>query len=140
LIFDILDVVYYNQFDLSKNKKGIAMKDTIAVAVAYYTALGNKNIEEVSEYLHPNIQFADPQEKVVGKDAVLRAAQGFMDIFKTLTIHAKFGSEDQAMIVYDVEIPNFAKTLRAASYLSFQEGLISKIELIYDTKCFAQSK
>jgi hypothetical protein len=116
------------------------MKDTIATAVAYYTALGNKNIAEVKKYLHPNIQFTDPQEQVAGKDTVLKAAQGFMGIFKTLTIRTKFGSEDQAMIVYDVEIPNFAKTLCAASLLSFQDGLISKIELIYDTRCFMEGK
>lgn len=114
------------------------MNDTVATAVMYYTALGNKNIEEVKKYLHPNIQFTDPQEQVTGKEKVLKAAQGFMRVFKTLTIYAKFGSEDRAMIVYDVEIPDFAKTLRAASLLSFQEGLISKIELIYDTRCFME--
>ncbi len=116
------------------------MKDTTAIAVAYYTALGEKNLEEVKEYLHPNIQFTDPQEQVIGKEAVLKAAKGFSAIFKTLTIRAKFGSENQAVIVYDVEIPNFAKNLRAASWLSFQEGLISKIDLIYDTRCFAEKE
>ncbi len=116
------------------------MKDTLAIAVAYYTALGNKNIEEVKKYLHPDIQFTDPQEEVSGIDTVLKAAQGFMGIFKILTIRAKFSSEDQAMIVYDVEIPNFSKALRAASLLSFKGGLISKIELIYDTRCFVEGK
>lgn len=116
------------------------MKDTTAIAVAYYTALGEKNLEEVKRYLHPNIQFGDPQEQVIGKEAVLQAAKGFSAIFKTLTIRAEFGSENQAVIIYDVEIPNFAKTLRAASLLSFQEGLISKIELIYDTRCFMEKE
>jgi len=112
--------------------------DPESIAVAYYTALGKKNIEEVRKYLHPDIQFTDPQEKVIGKEAVLKAAQGFIEIFKTLTICAKFGSENQAMIVYDVEIPNFSKSLRAASLLSFQKELIFKIELIYDTQCFIE--
>lgn len=116
------------------------MKDTVSTGVAYYTALGQKNLEEVGKYLHPDIQFTDPQEKVIGKEAVLKAAKGFSAIFKTLTIHAKFGSDDQAMIVYDVEIPGFAKNLRATSLLSFKEGLISKIDLIYDTRCFAEGK
>lgn len=111
------------------------MIDTKAVAVAYYTALGNKDMEEVKKYLHPDIQFSDPQESVVGREAVLKAAKGFTAIFKALTIHAKFGSENQAMIVYDVNIPGLSKNLRAASLLSFQEGLISNIELVYDTRC-----
>lgn len=108
--------------------------DTKTIGVAYYTALGEKNIEKVSKYLHPDIQFTDPQETVVGRESVLKAAQGFAGIFKTLTIRAPFGSEDQAMIVYEVEIPGLSKKLQAASLLSFQEGLISKIELFYDTK------
>lgn len=111
--------------------------DTKAIGEAYYTALGKKNIEAVKEYLHPNIQFTDPQETVKGREAVLQAAKGFMGIFKTLIIRAKFGSEDQAMIIYDVEIPGFSKKLHAASLLSFEKGLISKIELFYDSKGLA---
>lgn len=108
--------------------------DTKAIGVAYYKALGEKNIEKVSKYLHPDIRFTDPQETVIGKESVLKAAQGFARIFKTLTIRAPFGSEDQAMIVYEVEIPGLSKKLQAASLLSFKEGLISKIELFYDSK------
>jgi hypothetical protein len=115
-------------------KEEIMMADTKAIGIAYYTALGEKNIEAVKKYLHPDIQFTDPQEKVMGREAVLKAAQGFTGIFKTLTIRAQFGSENQAMIVYDVEIPGLPKKLQAASLLSFQEGLISKIELFYDSK------
>lgn len=110
------------------------MSDTKTLAVAYYTALGEKNILEVKKYLHPDIQFTDPQETVIGKEAVLKAAQGFTSIFKTLTIREKFGGENQAMIVYEVEIPGFPKKLQAASLLSFHDELISKIELFYDSK------
>lgn len=112
------------------------MIDTKAIAVAYYTALGKKDIEEVKKYLHPDIQFSDPQETVIGREAVLKAAKGFTGIFKTLTIRAQFGSQDQAMIVYDVEIPGLPKTLHAASLLSIKGGLISRIELFYDSRSF----
>ncbi|MBM3192983.1 MAG: nuclear transport factor 2 family protein [Chlamydiae bacterium] len=102
------------------------------IAVAYYTALGTKNLGAVKEFLHPNIEFSDPQETVIGKEAVFKAAERFSSIFSKITIYAKFGSEDQALIVYDVEIPAISKNLRAASLLSFEDDLISKIELIYD--------
>jgi len=92
----------------------------------------------VKKCLHPDVQFSDPQEKVLGREAVLKAAKGFSTIFKTLTIRAQFGSDSQAMIVYDVEIPGLDKPLRAASLLSFQDGLISSIELIYDMSCFIE--
>lgn len=107
-----------------------------AIGIAYYTALGEKNIDQVNRYLHPDIQFTDPEETVIGKEAVLKAAKGFTNIFKTLTIRIAFDLEDHAMIVYEVEIPGFSKKLQAASLLSFQEGLISRIELFYDSKGF----
>lgn len=108
--------------------------DTKAAGVAYYKAFGEKNVEKMKEYLHPDIQFSDPQETVIGRESVLKAAQGFTKIFKTLTIRAQFGSENQAMIVCEVEIPSLSKKLQVASLLSFQEGLILKIELFYDSK------
>lgn len=108
------------------------MTDTQVLGVAYYTALGEKNIREIKKYLHSDIQFSDPQETVIGKENVLKAAERFISIFNTLTIRATFGSKEQAMIVYEVEIPGLPKKLQAASFLSFQEGLISKIELFYD--------
>lgn len=108
--------------------------NTEAVAVAYYTALGEKNMAGVKECLHPDVQFIDPQENKIGREAVLKAAEGYSKIFKAITILAKFGAENQAVIVYEVEILGVPKKLKAASLLSFKEGLISKVELFYDTK------
>lgn len=109
-------------------------KELMTLGVAYYKALGEKNMDAVKDCLHPDIQFSDPQEKVIGREAVLKAAEGFTRIFKTLTIRAQFGGDHQAMIVYEIEIPGFPKKLQAASLLSFQDGLISQIELFYDSK------
>jgi len=109
-------------------------KDFKLIGVAYYTALGEKNIEKVKGYLHPDIQFTDPQETVTGRESVLKAALEFTGIFKNLEIRSAFGSEQQAMVVYEVEIPGLFDKLQAASLMNFQEGLISRIELFYDSK------
>lgn len=111
--------------------------DTKALGVAYYTALDEKNMEKVKKYLHPDIQFSDPQETLIGRENVLEAARSFTNVFKSLAIRVKFGSEHQAMVVYEVEIPGLPQKLQAASLLSFQDGLIAKIELFYDSKCLA---
>lgn len=106
------------------------MKTTISQAVSYYTALGKKNLVEVKKYLHSDVEFVDRKEKVIGREALLNAPEGFSRIFKSLTIHLTFSSEEQAAIVYEVEIPGLSKNLHAASLLSFREGLI----LEYSTK------
>lgn len=112
--------------------------DTRSLAVAYYTALGEKDLEKVRNCLHPDVEFKDPQESILGREKVLEAARGFTTAFESLTIRSQFGSENQAMIVYDVVITGVVQKLFAASLLDFSEGLISRIELFYDTRCFVE--
>jgi hypothetical protein len=58
--------------------------------------------------------------------------KNFIGFIKTLKIRAKFGSEDQAIVVYDVDSP--IGTSATASLMTFEEGLIAKIEVIYDAR------
>jgi hypothetical protein len=110
------------------------MTDAKSIAVAYYKALAEKNIEAVSKCLHADVHFIAPLAEARGKESVLKAAEGFVVMFKALTIHAQFGSENQAVVIYDIEVPGLAKNLASASFLSLKEGLIAKIELFYDPR------
>jgi hypothetical protein len=118
-----------------KNYKEINMnKNNAAIAEAYYTGMGEKNISVIEKYLHSDVQFVTPLGSTQGKEALLEAARKFTSFFKSLKIRAKFGSEDQAMIVYDVEFPAPVGKTPTAALMTFREGLISKIELIYDAR------
>jgi len=114
--------------------------DTIAIAQAYYTAMGEKNIPNVEKYLHPHVQFTSPFYALIkGKEGVLEAVKGFTNAFKSLTIRAKFDSGDQAMIVYDIDCPMLNKTISSAALMTLQDDLIVKIELFFDPSPFKQS-
>ena len=115
-------------------------KDYVAIAVDYYTALGKKEFEEIESYLHPEVQFVAPLAKIAGKEVVFEAAKKFTTFFKTLKVRAKFGSGDQAMIVYDLDCPTPLGAFSAAALLTFKEGLIGKIELFYDARPFEKHK
>lgn len=110
-------------------------KKTASIAKAFYTALGEKNIQEVENFLHEDIEFKAPLATAKGKESYREVLKGFMAAFKTLTIDCHFGGDDQAMVVYDVEFPSIGN-VRSASLLTFQKNLISKIELIYDARPF----
>lgn len=114
--------------------------NNIAIAQAYYTAIGEKNIENAEKYLHPHVQFISPFATITGKEGVLKAVRGFTTIFKSLTIRAKFGSDDQAMLVYDIDCPTINGTFSGASLMTFQDDLIAKVELFYDPRPFEQKK
>jgi ketosteroid isomerase-like protein len=111
-------------------------QNNVAIAEAYYNAMSNKNMAEVERYLHPDVHFLAPLAKLTGKEAVLEAAQGFSHFFNSLTIRAKFGEADQAMVVYEVDCPVPVGLIRTAALMTFKEGLIARIELFYDARPF----
>ena len=111
-------------------------KNNVATAEAYYTAFGKKSIAEMEQYLHPDVHFVGPFAQLSGKKAVIEAAKTFAKMFNTLTIRVKFGSDDQAMIVYDFDWLDLGKTFSAAVLMTFHDGLIAKVELFYDSRPF----
>ena len=106
------------------------------IAEDYYKALGKKDIHLVKTFLHPEIVFSDPQESVSGKDNVLDAAERFSHIFTSMDVRSVFEKEDEAAVIYNVNISGLKNPLKAVSHLSFKDGLISKIELFYDMSGF----
>ena len=109
--------------------------NNVAIAQAYYIAMAKKNSDEVEKYLHPEVSLIGPYGEKVGKEMVFEAAKKFMHMFKSIKIHSQFGCEDQVVLTYDLqEFGQSADALRAASVLTFKDGLIIKNELFFDTR------
>jgi len=112
------------------------METPVKKAEEYYTLVAKRDIEGIKGYLHPDVEFKGPLVSLKGREAVLDATKNFMNTFKSLTVRAKIGSDNQAMIVYDVDVPCISPSFFGASHLSFQDGLIRKIELYFDGSRF----
>lgn len=109
-------------------------------AEKYYTLVGEKNIEGIKQYLHPDAELHSPLATLKGKENVVQATRNYMNMIESLRIRAKFGEGDQAVIIYDVDIPGIAKNFPAAVLLSFRNELIIKIELFYASHYFVEKK
>jgi hypothetical protein len=114
--------------------------DPLSIGEAYYTAVGKKNVVEIEKYLHPDVNLIGPLASISGRPAILEATKHFTALFTALTIRAKFGSENQAMIVYDLDIPGPIGKFPGASLMTFQDGKIIKIQLFYDGRPFERKK
>jgi len=125
---------------MSKYNQEIGMATNMARAEEYYTLVGGKNVEGIKKYLHPHVELYGPLANLKGKERVLEAISNFMKTFKSLTIKAKFDAGDQAMIVYDVDIPGIANDFPGVSLLNFNEGLIVRIQLFYDGRRIAEKR
>jgi len=107
-------------------------------AEKYYRLIGGKDVDGIKEFIHSNVEFYGPLAALKGKQAVIEATHNFMKAFNSLKIRAKFGEGNQAVVIYDVDIPGVAKNFPGVSLLTFQEDLIIKIELFYDGSPFSQ--
>ena len=110
------------------------------IAITYYTSMNNKEFDKMASCLHPNIHFIGPLSVMDGKESVVEAAKNFAMFFKNLTISEKFSSNDKVMLALEFDCPAPIGIFRGASLLSFNDGLISRIELFYDARPFVQKK
>lgn len=111
-----------------------------AIAEAYYRAVGEKRVDEIEKHLHPDVRFIGPLAKMTGKEAVIDATKKFTAFFQSLKIRGTFGSGDQVMVVYDLECPAPVGKLSTAVLMTFEDGLVAKIELFYDARPFEKKE
>ncbi len=110
--------------------------NTTEIIAEYYKAMGQRDFDKLARFLAPDVQFIAPLAKLKGKEAVIESTKKFTSLFKTLTVRAKFGSSNQAMVVYDLDCPEPIGFFSSSALMTFENGLITKIELFYDARPF----
>ena len=110
--------------------------NTTEIVTEYYQAMGKRDFEKLEKFLASDVQFIGPLAKLKGKEAVVEATKRFTSLFKTLNVRAKFGSNNQAMVVYDLDCPEPVGLFSSSALMTFENGLITKIELFYDARPF----
>jgi hypothetical protein len=111
-------------------------ENNVAFAVAYYKAMSDKELNGMARHLHPDVRLVTPMEELVGKEAVLEAAKRLLNFIKSIKVHAKFSSEDQAMLTYDMDFAEPIGICRAAALMTFKDGLIVRNEIFFDARPF----
>lgn len=110
--------------------------NNVTTARTFYTLMGERKVADMGQHVHPEVHFIAPFSQMKGKEAYLEAVKKFCSEFKTLTIRAILGAGDQVVLVYDLGFPAPIGNIPSASLMTFQQGLIAKIELFYDSHPF----
>ncbi len=110
----------------------------LTLAENYYKALIAKDFDQMASYLHENVHFIGPLSLLEGKEAVIVAAKNLSQILQEINIRARFSKGEQIMLAYDFIFPDPIGLLRASVLMTFDSSLISKIELFYDGRPFAE--
>ena len=115
-------------------------KSNILIGETYYKAMGRKDIAAMEKYLHPDVQFIGPMAEMKGRDSLLEAATAFFSFFSDLSIRASFSSGNRVMLAYDIQCAEPIGLYRAAALLTIEDGLITVLELYYDSHPFQMYK
>ena len=110
----------------------------VASAEAYYQAMNDKDLAGVATHLHPDVRVVTPMEELTGKEAVLEAARRLLPLINSIKVHAKLGSENQAMLTYDMDFAEPVGVCRAAALMTFKDGLIMRNEIFFDARPFSK--
>lgn len=116
------------------------LENNLSIARAYYTEMSQKNMAGLEKYLHADVHFKGPLAEVHGKAAMLEAAVKFISLFKTLEMRTLCHSENQVMVVYDVDFPEPIGATPTAALLDVHNGLITKIELFFDARALENKR
>jgi hypothetical protein len=122
--------------DIQNVRRTIMTEKNVVSAVAYYRAMADKDLTDMERYLHPDVHLISPMEELTGKEAVLAAVKPLVNLIKSIKVHAKFGSEDQAMLTYDMDFSAPIGVCRAAALMTFKDGLIMRNEIFFDARPF----
>lgn len=120
---------------LSSRSRWNMSEKNVTLAVAYYKAMGDKNLTIMEQLLHPDVRYLGPLADITGKDVYLESMKKiFFPSFTKLTIRTQFGFGEQAMLVFDLDCPAPVGTMRMAVLIGFKDGLISRLEAFFDPR------
>ena len=117
---------------------GTENDETLKLAESYLRAWQRKDLREIGEHLHPNVHFKGPMTETTGKEAYLAGAQRIFPILQSFTLRFSFASGGRVVAIYDFNCSEPIGVCRTAELITFQNGLISGVELFFDARPFDQ--
>jgi hypothetical protein len=110
------------------NEQGAA----VDVAIAFTEAWTSHDMTTAAGYVADDVLFEGPMTQSAGIDGFMEGLTRFAQAVTGLQILAALGTDERAMIMYDLTTGPFGR-LRAAEDLVISEGKITRDTLVFDT-------
>lgn len=111
----------------------------LEVALAYYDAWTNKDIDRAMSYIAEDIVCEAPAGRIEGADAYRAFMSPFVQILVNSNMVASFGDEQTALLMYDTEtVP--VKRAPGAECVTVRDGKIFHSHFIFDRSPFEAAR
>jgi hypothetical protein len=109
-------------------------RKNLRIAEEYLSALNAKNIHAIGQTLHPDLHFVGPSGEIHKRDDFLDTFDKLFPNLEKITVTSVRQSNDLIYYTYNMIFPPPMVPLHANMKMTHEEnGLIKKIEMIYDT-------
>lgn len=108
------------------------MTTALDVVRGYHNAWTSKRFAEAGAFLSPDIDIEVPINRYDSAGAFLAAVESFGGLTTSVDLLAEFGSDSEAMLLYDMEVDGLGP-LRVAEHFTVAGGSIVRIRQIHDT-------
>jgi hypothetical protein len=111
-------------------------QEILNIAEDYLDAVNEQDIEALGKNLHPQLHFKASMCEIDGRQNFLDHTEKFFTSIKGLEIRARFSSSNHTFFLYDLFFNNSLGMSRTANLMTFENGMIREMELVYDPRPF----
>jgi ketosteroid isomerase-like protein len=116
-----------------------ATSPALEVALAYYRAWTNKELDQAMSYIAEDIVCEAPAGRLQGAEAYRAFMAPFIEMLVSSNMIAAFGDDETALVMYDTEtIP--VKSAPGAECVTVREGKISQSRFVFDRAPFEAAR
>ena len=111
----------------------------LQVALAYYNAWTNKDLDQAMTYISQDIVCEAPAGRIEGAEAYRAFMGPFTQILVSSNMIAAFGDEHTALVMYDTEtLP--VKSAPGAECITVHDGKITHSRFLFDRAPFEAAR
>ncbi len=111
-------------------------ENILELGEAYFDALNKKDVQKITEMVHPEMRFKSPVAEESNRDGFLASVRRMLVNVRGLRVKSRFASGNQAMFAYEMSFNEPVGTVKVASLITFEGGQIKSIELFFDARPF----
>lgn len=111
----------------------------LQVALAYYKAWTNKDLDQAMTYISKDIVSEAPAGRIEGAEAYRAFMSPFVQILISSDLIAAFGDEQTALVMYDTKtVP--VNSAPGAEYVTVRDGKITHSRFLFDRAPFEAAR
>ena len=109
-------------------------KDIRQLTIEYNRAFGERRLDDVTQMLHPDVEFDGTVKPTKGRDAYMSGLPKLVSVLERNEVRDVIVDGNQAFILYDFVTDTPAGAVLSGELLTFEGELIKKITLLFDLR------